>query len=278
MPIALRYFILTLLLCTFIGETSAQRRRKSTLWDGVRVTPRAGANFFFGDLVDKSTTNYSFGVVAEKELSPYLSARVQLMGGSMKGTQIHPIENTMTSRFENIYGDFSVGASFRPIDLAFGYFKQRSFNPYIIGQFGVAYYNADNWYGPSGYIPNSFRHNVSGISPIISGGLGLSYWVSSKINVNIELVGTMPFSDLMDGHENWMYDGPDGQPVVVPTKSYDFYYTATAGVSFLINDSQWKNEPKYNRKAYMKTRNARSYSGNKKNVKSINKKRRRSRR
>ncbi len=277
MPKSFRYFILTLLVFVFINDTTAQRRRRPTLWDGVRLTPRAGVNMFYGDLVDQSRTSYSFGGTAEKELSPYFSARVQLMGGQMKGEQYHGVTNTLTSRFENTYGDFSFGVSFRPLDLALGYFKQRSFNPYILGQLGLVYYDAKNWYGPSGYIPNTFRHQVNGISPMMTGGFGLSYWMNSRISLSAEYLGSYVFDDLMDGHENWMYEGADGNPVIVETKGNDFYYTASLGVSFLLNDSKWKNEPKYNRKAYLKTRRLMT-SASRKNLKSISNKRKRSRR
>jgi len=277
MPKALRYFILATIVFAFVGQTTAQRRRKSTLWDGVRLTPRAGVNIFYGDLVDQSKTSYSFGGVAEKELMPYLSARLQLMGGQMKGEQKYADTDLLYTYFKNYYADFMVGATFKPLDLALGYFKQRSFNPYIFAQFGLVYYNTDIWYGPAGFDPNTLRDQVSGISPAVSGGLGLSYWINSIMSANFEFTGALPFTDMVDGHKEW-YSGTPGNIVKVnQTDAYDFYYTATVGVSFLLNDSKWKNEPKYNRKAYLKTRRVMT-SSSKKNLKSINKKRKRSRR
>nr|WP_321451805.1 hypothetical protein [uncultured Carboxylicivirga sp.] len=274
MPKPLRYVILTLTVFAFISQASAQRRRRSTFWDGVRLTPRAGINMFYGDLVDQSRTSYTLGGVAEKELMPSLSARVQLMGGNMKGEQINGDQDELYAYFKNYYADFMVGASFKPLDLAVGYFKQRTFNPYLFGQFGVMYYNTKTWYGPAGYIPNTLRHQVSGITPTVSGGIGFSVWINSVVSVNAEYIASMPFSDMVDGHKEWMYDGPDGNVIVVQTDASDFYYTATLGVSFLLKDSKWKNEPKYNRKAYLKTRKQMNASS-RKHLKSINKRRRR---
>lgn len=276
MPKSYRYLILTLVVFAFVSQADAQRRRRSTLWDGVRLTPRAGINMFYGDLVDQSRTSYSFGGVIDKELMPSLSARIQLMGGNMKGEQKFDDTGDLTTYFTNYYTDFMIGATFKPLDVALGYFKQRTFNPYILAQTGVIYYNTKTYYGPHGYEPNTLRHNISGVSPTVSGGIGLSFWINSIMSVNAEYTATLPFTDMVDGHKDWMYDDSNGNTIVVQTDAYDFYYTATLGVSFLLNDSKWKNEPKYNRKAYLKTRKQMN-SSSRKNLKSINKKRRRRR-
>lgn len=142
------YFIILLLLIPSILEAQ-YRRKKFDIWQGFRVAPRGGVNIFYGDLVDKSRTNFSLGVIGERELTSYLSGRVQLMGGQMKGEQVYGETDEIYAHFENFYTDFSIGASFRPLDVAFGYFKQRSFNPYVIGQLGIIQYNTTEYYGPA---------------------------------------------------------------------------------------------------------------------------------
>jgi len=244
MPLKYKYIIiLTLLLTSLSFDGSAQRRKKSTLFDGVNITPRAGVNMFYGDLVDKSRTSYSAGATAEKELKEYLAARIQLMAGNMKGEQIQPETNLLYASFSNYYVDFALGAAFNPLDLFLGYYKQRSFSPYILGQFGVIYYNTTETYGPVGYIPNTDRHTISSIAPQITGGFGLSYWINRHISANIEYNCTLPFTDLLDGHEVWL-NGPYDAPIEHTTDPYDVYYTASAGVTFIINDTKWKNAPK----------------------------------
>ncbi len=274
MLISLRYiFVTAVLLATFLPESHAQRRRKPRIWEGFSVTGRAGANHFYGDLVDNGKTNFTLGFTADKELNTFLTARASIMGGKMSGTQFTTgdIENAW---FDNIYTELNVGATFRPLNVLLGYFKQRTLNPYIIGQVGALYYNATKYWGVYGGNFNqefgSIWNETSGITPTISGGLGLSVWVNSQWSVNIEAIGTVPFTDELDAHKE--YELPSGG--VVQTKANDFYYTTSIGITYLIDDSRWKNEPKYNRKAYLKTR-SQYRSSSRRNLKSINKKRRR---
>jgi hypothetical protein len=236
-------------------------------------------NIFYGDLVDKSRSNISIGVVAERELSTYLSGRLQLMGGQMSGEQTQGDAGGIFAHFKNTYTDFSVGASFKPLNLLLGYYKQRAINPYVIGQVGMAFYSATEYFGDvaasisSGINVDDEWRSYSSISPIVSGGFGISYWINSQWSINIEGIGTLPFSDEMDAHSEW-YDLKDhpNPTTMYQTDANDFYYTATVGVTFLINDSRWKNEPKYNRKAYLKTRDQMRHY-NKKNLKSIKRRR-----
>lgn len=266
--------ILFSLICLLILtlNINAQRRRKPAFWEGTTVGPRAGINLFYGDLVDQSRTSYTFGGIAEKEISKYISARLQLNMGQMKGQQIDFKSQEIYAYFKNFYTELSIGASFRPLNLMLGYYKQRSFNPYVIGQFGIVQYSTKEWYGPgSNETPDELWRQFSQISPIVTGGAGLSYWVNSRISANIEFTGTLPFTDLLDGHQEWA----DNFGNITQTDANDFYYTAMVGITFLIDDSKWKNEPKYNRKAYLKTRNQYSRSGSsKKNQKAIKRKRR----
>lgn len=270
---ALRYSILTLTVSVFVISASAQRRYRTSFWDGVRLTPRVGINMFYGDLVDDSRTSYTFGGAIDKEVLPYLSARLQMLGGKMKGTQING-DGEVYTYFNNTYVDFMAGVTFKPLDLALGYFKQRTFNPYLAGQVGFISYNTETWYGPAGFDPNQLRHKIEGVSPAISGALGVSYWVTPIISVNAEYSATIPFTDMVDGHQEWYTGTPDNITGVIPTDANDFYYTLTLGVSFLLNDSHWKNEPKYNRKAYSKIRRTTTSKSSRSNLRKINKKRR----
>ncbi|TRX70291.1 outer membrane beta-barrel protein [Carboxylicivirga sp. M1479] len=283
MPLSLRYFIVVIvILSSTLSDSNAQRRRKPKIWEGFSVTGRVGANHFYGDLVDDGRTNYSFGVVGEKELNTFLSGRLSLMGGKMSGSQ-HAysdgddidFEGDVYAWFDNTYVEMNAGASFRPLNLLLGYYKQRAFNPYVIGQVGILYYSASEYFGArndQGEEDGAHWRDKSGITASISGGLGLSYWINSQWSVNIEAIGTFPTTDELDAHSEWT--SPDG--TVYQTEANDFYYTTSIGLTFLIDDSRWKNEPKYNRKAYLKTR-SQYKSSSKKNLKSINKKRRKRR-
>ena len=261
-----RQVIIFLIICFACSlATEAQRRRPLRLWEGFRVIPKAGVNMFYGDLVDESRTNYSLGVSVDREFKPHWTGRFQIMAGSMKGTQLAYGNNEVSAYFDNFYTDITFGATFRPLELAFGYFKQRSVNPYVFAQTGVVLFNASEYYGPaSGYEPDLlWRETGMKVAPVISGGLGVSIRLNSYMSVVGEFTGYKPFSDLLDGHEEWT--AGDGR--IVETDDSDFYYTATVGISYLIKDNRWRNNPKYNRKAYQKTRKAYSSGAKKKSAK-----------
>jgi hypothetical protein len=252
-------FLCLIGLIVLLPANAQYRRNKFNLMDGTRLTPMGGVNAYFGDLVDKSRTSYSFGASFEREMSRVVNARVHLMAGQMKGEQV---PDQMYARFENQYIEFGAGATLRLMDLAYGYFRQRTLNPYLIGQIGINYFDATEWYGPAAgnypdWHPNAGEsrdgdiwRTASGITPIITLGGGLSYWLNPRISIRGEFLANQPFSDLMDAHEEWQR----GDGTIVKTDDIDFYYTATLGVSIVIQDNRWRNEPKYNRKSYIKIR------------------------
>ena len=254
MPSGFRYFItlITILIIPFVSH--AQYRNRVSFWDGFTVSGLVGVNFFYGDLVDKSRTSFSGGAIAEREFNTYLLGRFQVMGGKMKGTQYNTWtdsnQDILSASFTNMYIDAALGVSFRPLDLILGYYKQRPFNPYIFLQGGIIYYDATEEFHEGYPVPNAPDRIRSGVSPQVSFGPGLSYWINPRISIRAELNGTYIFGDEVDAHKEW--ESLDG--TVHPTKSNDYYYTVTAGITYLINDSRWKNDPKYNRKAYLQTR------------------------
>ncbi|NPA38060.1 MAG: hypothetical protein GXO47_14550 [Chlorobi bacterium] len=259
MPKGLKYLIIFTIILSVpvvsIAQFSKQKPRRPkkyrahSIWDGFSVSPMVGINMFYGDLVDNSRTSYSGGAIAEREISPYLSARLQLMAGKMKGAQ-YTNNDLLSADFTNMYVDFAMGVKFKPLDVIYGYFKERPFNPYIFGQVGIIYYNATEKFYEGYPVPYRPDREASGMSPIVSFGPGLSYWVSPRISVRAELNGVYVFGDEVDAHKEW--ENQEGD--IFDTNSNDYYYTITAGVTYLINDAKWKNMPKYSRKAYLKTR------------------------
>ncbi len=225
-------------------------KRKQFL-EGLRIQPKVGFNMFYGDLVSEKRTKYTLGVAAEKELSSYLNARLDVNYGSMQGTQLLPNSDKAYATFDNSYIHFNVGATFRPLDLAYGLFKQRRVNPYVIGQFGVMQFSATEYWGNgSGNPEGSVWREVSEMAPTISMGGGVSIFYNNRISINAEFLGSFSFNDRVDGHDVWyMADGTE-----VQTDGNDFFYVGTIGISYLFSDSKWKNSPKYNRKAYLRTR------------------------
>ncbi|MFT3738876.1 MAG: hypothetical protein QM786_08960 [Breznakibacter sp.] len=231
---------------------------------GTKLTPMGGVNLFYGDLVDKSRSSYSFGAAFERDINRYFAGRANLMMGQMKGTQLLPQSDLQYAYFENKYFEFGVGANFRILDYALGYFKQRTFSPYVTGQFGIIYYDATEWYGNgAGDYPdgspkeNTVWHDAKGISPLVTLGGGISFWITPRISFRTEFLANKPFTDMLDAHKEW----DDNEGVIHPTDAGDFYYTATAGITITLKDNRWRNEPKYNRKTYVKMRKYNMSSG-----------------
>jgi len=256
MPSGYKYFFTLILLLSIPFVSNAQYNRKSSFWDGFSVSGMMGINMFYGDLVSNSRTNFSGGFIGDKEFNTYLLGRFQLMGGKMHGQQMNDWSYTdkeiLSASFTNSYVDASLGLTFRPLDLFLGYYQQRPFNPYIFLQGGMIYYNATEEFHEGYPVPDAPDRIRSGVSPLIQFGPGLSYWINPRWSVRAELNGTYVFGDEIDAHKEW--ESPDGN--THPTKGNDYYYTITAGITYLINNSIWKNDPKYNRKAYLSTRSA----------------------
>jgi len=255
--------LLALVLLIALPLNAQRRRKKFDLMDGTRISPMVGINSFWGDLVDDSRTSYTFGASFEREMNNYLNARIHLMAGQMKGTQMAgESSDVVNAYFENNYIEMGFGATFRFVDLAYGYFKQRTFSSYVIGQVGAIYYDATEWGGPGlgnysmlhptkpGESRQGIWHQKTSIAPVATLGGGVTYWLSPRLSIRGEFLANKPITDELDAHKEW----DDGDGNIHQTDAGDFYYTATVGVSYVIQDSRWKNEPKYNRKAYMKIR------------------------
>jgi len=236
---------------------NAQGRNGFDIMEGLTSTPRGGYNMFFGDLVDESRGSYSIGVLADREMNEFLSVRTQLIGGKMQGKQIFPSTGLMYAEFDNIYAEFSVGGAYRPLNHILGYFRERTFQPYVHLNTGLVYFSATEYWGPASQGPPGEEwRSASGIAPKISMGGGTSIWINPVLSLNIELDGTLPFTDLLDVHDVWYNTYEDWENRVNPhsTEPHDFYYTFTIGITFIIQDSKFSNDPEYNRKSYTKTR------------------------
>lgn len=225
---------------------------------GLTITPKAGVNLFFGDLVDESRTSYTVGLTVEREMTRSVGMRASLLGGKMKGDQVYPITNTTYASFKNFYAELGFGATYFPLNHLMGYFRERTFQPYGLAQFGVIYFSATETWGPAsagtrGAVPGEVWREPSGVTPFVGAGAGVSLWLSPMLSANLEFTGNLPFSDQLDGHDVW-YDSWEPRGIEHTTDPFDFYYTVTMGVKINIADSQFRNDSRYNRASYQKTR------------------------
>ncbi|MGQ1890476.1 hypothetical protein ACT29H_08530 [Thermophagus sp. OGC60D27] len=250
--------VILVLMLSSVTSSSAQRRGGFNLSDGLSITPKGGYNLFFGDLVDESRGSFSVGVMADREISNSLSLRSQLIGGKMQGKQVFSTSGLVYAEFDNIYTEFTIGGAYRPLNHLLGYFRERRFQPYVHLGAGLVYFSATEYWGPaSPGTPGEEWRTASGVAPVVAMGGGTSIWISPIISLNLELTGSLPFSDQLDVHDVWYatYEDWENKVNAQTTNPNDFYYTFTVGVSFLIEKSGFSNNSKYNRRSYIKTRN-----------------------
>ena len=298
MRFILRFFIIIMVL-TISGETSwAQRSSyvKYPFLRGFSVSPKIGVNSFWGDLVDERPINLMFGLSSEKELKEYLNVRVDFKYGTMSGTQINPSNGLPFSTFENSYYTAEAGVAFHPLPLFFGFFKQRKFKPYVVGQLGLIGYDAVETFGEgNGYkyedgtpaAEGDVWHSTYGyeMSTVFTLGGGLNYYINKKLSLSLEFLFSAPLTDMLDAHEAWEAGGVINSPSVPsnPTTAntalvetdgtIDPYYTGTFSINYTFAESEFKNQFKYNRKAYLQTRKSMKVK-NKKTTRYYNKKNR----
>lgn len=262
----IRVFLLSLLLISFLPSTYGQRSRyvKYPVLKGLSVTPKLGINWFFGDLVNERPVNFTGGLTLEREMLEYLSARIDIAGGMMSGSQIEPTSGLMFSEFTNTFTSFQIGASFHPVPLMYGYYKQRMFKPYVVGELGIIGFNSTETFGegniygaPTGYT----WHSTEGFTfaPIVTFGGGINYYINKSFACNLEWLCGIPFTDMLDAHEEWDSAELGNSPTVKTKGTFDIFWTGSVGVSYTIAESDFRNQFKYNRKSYLKTRKNMTY-------------------
>jgi hypothetical protein len=227
------------------------------------LTAKGGLNMFYGDLVDKSTIGFSFGLDLDKEIHKYFTVRTNLTFGKMQGTQLYGTDKSLTfANFKNTYFEWTIGGTYNILNQIYGYFRERTVQPYLLLQLGLIYSNATEYWGLDEYIAANKGDNVwrkvSGIAPVTGFGGGALFWINPRWQVNLEFYGTYAFSDKLDGHDYWYMLDNDLTTFKTnekhKTKSNGFYYTATIGATYLFGISDFKNDFSYNRKSYEKNR------------------------
>ena len=253
--------LILLLLVFLVSYTSYSQYRSAysrKFVEGLSITPKAGINIFYGDLVDKSRSSYSLGVSADREMHQLFTLRTQLIGGGMKGIQMYQLtgyEHLKFASFTNNYVEWTIGGTFRPLNAILGYFKERTIQPYVLLQGGPIFYNAKEYRELDEYI-NYFGTKLwrseSGISFVFGVGGGTTIWLNPRVKLNLEFYGSFATTDLLDAHKEWSML-PD-LSIVYQTADKDFYYTATFGITYLINDSKFRNDFNFNKKTYTKNK------------------------
>jgi len=257
-----RWQIFLLVLMISISSYSQYKRPPKHRFDeGLTLSGKVGANIFFGDLVDKSRTNFTLGLTLDREMHKLFTVRTSLMGGKMSGAQIlqgQQDPKIIFASFDNTYFEWTIGGTYSILNHIYGYFRERRVQPYFLMQLGLLYYNATEYVGLEDYIQDphfgSEGSNVwriqSGLTLTAGMGIGTTYWINPKWKASLEINGFYPFTDKLDAHDYWYMksDIKEDGITLHPTKSNDFYYTAT------FNPSKFRNSFSYNRKSFEQTR------------------------
>ncbi len=277
----LSLLLISLLIVPFVnGQLRGRGLDKYPLMRGFSVSPKVGFNLFYGDLVNERPVNLSFGISSEKELKEYLNARIDFKGGAMSGSQINPDNQLPFSTFKNTYMTFEIGVAFHPLPLFYGFFKQRMFKPYVVGQIGIIAYNATETFGSGNLYTHSdgtpvqegeIWHTTNGyqIAPIITLGGGLNYYINKQWSASLEFLFSAPATDMLDAHKEWDATGiiqtnnvtsvNDAISTVKTAGAFDPFYTCTLSANYTFAESEFRNQFKYNRKSYIKTRKSMAY-------------------
>ena len=248
-------YILFLVVFLLSAVCLSQYKPPLMFGDGLSFTAKGGVNLFYGDLVDKSRNSYSFGVTMDREMHEFFTLRTQIMLGQMKGTQIQ--KDNPYVHFKNFYMEWTVGGTYNILNHAIGYYRERRFQPYALAHLGLVYYDAKEYWDETGfnqYIENDLWRTASGVAPILGLGGGTSIWISPRFKATAEFYGNFVFSDELDAHKDW-YNLSQGIPGPIhETENKDFYYIATVGITYLLNDSRFRNNVTNNRRSYDRLR------------------------
>ena len=247
-----KYILLTVIFLLSTVSFSQYRRPPFLFKEGLSVSVKGGLNMFYGDLVDETRNSYSFGATLDREMNEFFTLRTQLMSGAMKGTQIEVIH---AHHFENFYIDWTIGGTYNILNHTMGYFRERIFQPYAMLHVGLIYFNATEYWDKTGltqYLGSDVWRKASGVAPLVGLGGGTTIWINPNLKATLEFHGNYVLSDKVDAHDVWWeLNAPDR---ITKTSHNDFYYTATVGVAYLINDSRYRNDVKFNRKSYERLR------------------------
>ena len=246
-----KYILLTVIFLLLNTVCFSQYRGRPFIFnEGLSIAVKGGINVFYGDLVDKSRNSYSFGATLDREMHDFFTLRTQFMSGAMKGTQIPEGHH-----FNNFYLEWTVGGTYNVLNHALGYFRERIFQPYAILHGGILYHNTTEYWGER-YVENYRLENniwrkTSGVVPILGLGGGTTIWINPRFRATAEFHGNFVFSDKVDGHDVWHLPLNNEMH---ETADNDFYYTATVGLLYILNDSRYGNSFGYSSKAYDRIR------------------------
>lgn len=168
----------------------------------------AGQTLFWGDgnnditnpfsayfKADKSS--FGYGIIAQKEITPWFGIDFQYLGGSLMGTRYTWSNGDVADLyFKSKLNQFGLNLDFDVLDLFLEPQELRLFNFYIRGGGAYNLYNATEYNLNTDAITNSHK----GGAVEVIGGWGIRFDVSKSIGFTFENTFTYAFNDFLDAH------------------------------------------------------------------------------
>ncbi len=193
-----------------------------------QVQIHSGTSLFFGDVkqnkfwpVFKNQNEWRMGAgfIVSRQFSPVFNLGGQTLYGQLSGTR-----RSANQYFENDYIEFTLNANMNLTNLIWKYDPTRHYNVYLLAGFGLTNYNTTVYNLASGaviaQVGNGYGSSFGGrtLEGILTGGLGLSYKLNSRLNFHFETTNHIMNSDMMDHWVNGF--------------KYDVYNYTSVGISY----------------------------------------------
>lgn len=199
-----------LVILLSLGFTSVQAQ---TYFTSTEIGISGGGSQYFGDLNDRygfKTINPAYGLYARKHLNQYISLR---LGGYY--TQVgysDKLNLDLYQRQRNL--DFTSDIIEASFQAEFNFFRFVTGDPYhrftpflTMGLGGFLYdpyttYNGNKYYlrplGTEGQNAGYDDRKYTNFSPCVPIGVGAKFWVVGGINLTLEVVDRLTFTDYLD--------------------------------------------------------------------------------
>lgn len=233
------FVLLVLISTTITAQSYNKNSNPRSYW---QINANFGTSLFFGDIkqykiapVSNNENEWRFagGLQLVKQISPVFGIRGQMLIGKVAGTR-----REWNRYFESNYIEFNLNTTISLRNIIRKYQPKQFWDAYFIIGMGMTNYNTEVYDLSTKKVVQTVGYgNGKGfggrtLQGIMTGGLGLDFRLSSKMNLNLESANRIMNSDMMDGR--------------VSGFKYDVYNYTSIGISFKFgNTSKVKKSDEY---------------------------------
>lgn len=225
-------FVFLIFLSTTITAQSFNKGSSSkSYW---QINANFGTSLFFGDIKQyriapvsnyENEWRFAGGFQLVKQISPVFGIRGQGLFGQVAGTR-----REWNRYFESNYIEFNLNTTISLRNIIRKYQPKQFWDAYFIIGIGITNYNTEVYDLATKKVVQTVGYgNGKGIGGrtlqgIMTGGLGLDFRLSNKVNLNLESANRIMNSDMMDGR--------------VSGFKYDVYNYTSFGISYKFGNTQ----------------------------------------